>query len=135
MAERADRMRQRYQEFSQGDLEAALQDWSDDFVWQGSNSTDLPGGGEHSGKDQAIKVLQEAVGAWDSFELTADEFLRGRRHGRRARAHGRHEGRQVGTGPRGAHLALGGRPGEAPSDSHRHLPDRTATRKVLRRLP
>ena len=74
MGERADRMRQRYQEFSQGDLEAALQDWSDDFVWQGSNSTDLPGGGEHQGKDKAIQVLQEAVGAWDSFELTADEF-------------------------------------------------------------
>jgi uncharacterized protein len=75
MAERADRMRQRYQEFNQGDLDAALQDWADDFVWQGSNSTDLPGGGEHRGKDQAVQALQEAVGAWDSFELTADEFL------------------------------------------------------------
>jgi ketosteroid isomerase-like protein len=74
MAGHADQMRQRYEEFSQGDLEAALQDWADDFVWQGSNSTDLPGGGEHHGKDQAIQVLQEAVGAWDSFELTADEF-------------------------------------------------------------
>lgn len=75
MAGHADQMRQRYQEFNDGDLEAALQDWADDFVWQGSNSTDLPGGGEHRGKDEAIKVLQEAVGAWDSFELTADEFL------------------------------------------------------------
>ena len=74
MAGHADQMRERYQQFSQGDLEGALQDWADDFVWQGSNSTDLPGGGEHRGKDQAIKVLQEAVGAWDSFELTADEF-------------------------------------------------------------
>ena len=73
MGERADRMRQRYQAFSQGDMDSALQDWADDFVWDGSNS-DLPGGGEHHGKDQAIKVLQEAVGAWDSFELTADEF-------------------------------------------------------------
>jgi len=75
MAGHADQMRQRYQEFNAGDLEAALQDWADDFVWQGSNSTDLPGGGEHRGKDEAIKVLQEAVGAWDSFDLTADEFL------------------------------------------------------------
>jgi uncharacterized protein len=74
MAGRADRMRQRYQEFGAGDVEAALQDWADDFTWEGSNSTDLPGGGEHQGKDQAIKVLQEAVGAWDSFELTPDEF-------------------------------------------------------------
>jgi ketosteroid isomerase-like protein len=74
MAGHADQMRQRYQEFSQGDLDAALQDWADDFTWEGSNSTDLPGGGEHQGKDEAIKVLQEAVGAWDSFELTPDEF-------------------------------------------------------------
>jgi ketosteroid isomerase-like protein len=67
-------MRQRYQEFGEGNLEAALQDWADDFTWEGSNSTDLPGGGEHKGKDQALQVLQEAVGAWDSFELTPDEF-------------------------------------------------------------
>jgi ketosteroid isomerase-like protein len=75
MAGHVDQLRQRYQEFSDGDLEAALQNWADDFVWQGSNSTDLPGGGEHRGKDEAIKVLQEAVGAWDSFDLTADEFF------------------------------------------------------------
>ena len=74
MAGRADQMRQRYKEFGEGNLEAALQDWADDFVWQGSNSTDLPGGGEHHGKEEAIKVLGEAVGAWDSFELTPDEF-------------------------------------------------------------
>jgi len=75
MAGRADQMRQRYQEFSQGDVEGATQDWADDFVWQGSSSTDLPGGGEHSGKDQALQVMGEAVGAWDSFELSADEFF------------------------------------------------------------
>jgi ketosteroid isomerase-like protein len=74
MAGHADQMKQRYQEFSQGDLEAALQDWADDFTWEGSNSTDLPGGGRHQGKDEAVKALQDAVGAWDSFELTADEF-------------------------------------------------------------
>jgi ketosteroid isomerase-like protein len=74
MAGHADQKRQRYQEFGEGNLEAALQDWADDFTWEGSNSTDLPGGGEHKGKDQALQVLQEAVGAWDSFELTPDEF-------------------------------------------------------------
>ncbi len=74
MAGRADQMRQRYQEFGEGNLEAALQDWADDFTWEGSSSTDLPGGGEHQGKDAAIKVLGEAVSAWDSFELTPDEF-------------------------------------------------------------
>jgi uncharacterized protein len=75
MAGHVDQMRQRYDEFNKGDLEAALSDWADDVVWQGSDSTELPGGGEHKGKDEAIKTLQEAVGAWDEFKLTADEFF------------------------------------------------------------
>ena len=75
MAGHVDLMRQRYDEFNKGDLEAALSNWADDVVWQGSDSTELPGGGERKGKDEAIKTLQEAVGAWDEFKLTADEFF------------------------------------------------------------
>lgn len=75
MAGHIDQMRKRYDEFSQGDVESALQDWADDVVWQGSDSTELPGGGEHRGKEETVKVLQEAVGAWDEFNLTADEFF------------------------------------------------------------
>ncbi len=70
-----DQMRQRYDQFDQGDVQSATQDWAEDFVWQGSNSTELPGGGEHRGKDQALQVLGEAVGAWDEFRLSADEFF------------------------------------------------------------
>jgi ketosteroid isomerase-like protein len=75
MAGRIDQMRQRYDEFNQGDVRGATQDWAEDFVWQGSDSTELPGGGEHRGKDQALEVLGEAVGAWDEFKLSADEFF------------------------------------------------------------
>jgi uncharacterized protein len=75
MAGRIDLMRQRYEAFNQGDVQGATQDWADDFVWQGSNSTELPGGGEHTGKDQALNALQQAVGAWDEFKLSADEFF------------------------------------------------------------
>src|SRR3954447_1696724 len=75
MADRIDQMRQRYDDFSQGDIESATQDWADDFVWQGSNSTELPGGGEHRGKQEALQVLQQAVGAWDEFSLSTDEFF------------------------------------------------------------
>lgn len=45
------------------------------MVWEGSNSTELPGGGEHRGKDQALQALQQAVGAWDELKLTPDEFF------------------------------------------------------------
>jgi ketosteroid isomerase-like protein len=75
MASRTDALRERYERFSRGDIEGALDLWSDDFVWEGANAPDLPGSGRHEGKQAAVRVLQEAVGAWDRFELTADEFL------------------------------------------------------------
>jgi ketosteroid isomerase-like protein len=31
--------------------------------------------GRHEGKQAAIEVLQRTVGAWDMFELNADEFI------------------------------------------------------------
>ncbi len=74
MAGKTDALRERYQRFSAGDLEGALDIWTDDFVWDGAGS-DLPGSGRHEGKQAAVDVLQQAVGAWDKFELTADEFI------------------------------------------------------------
>lgn len=74
MAGKADLLRERYEQFSQGDLENALSNWTDDFTWEGSNSEELPGGGKHEGRDEALQVLQQTVGAWDEFSLTADEF-------------------------------------------------------------
>ena len=75
MAGKSDALRERYVRFSQGDLERALDLWSDDFVWEGSNASELPGSGRHEGKQTAIEVLQRTVGAWDKFELNADEFI------------------------------------------------------------
>jgi ketosteroid isomerase-like protein len=75
VAGKVDAIRERYQRFSQGDLENALDLWSDDFVWEGGNAEGLPGSGTHEGKEAAIGVLQQVVGAWDTFELTPDEFF------------------------------------------------------------
>ena len=75
MAGNTEALKERYQRFNRGDLDGALDLWTDDFVWEGSMSPDLPGAGRHEGKQAAIEVLQRAVGAWDSFALTADEFL------------------------------------------------------------
>jgi ketosteroid isomerase-like protein len=74
MASKADALRERYELFNAGDLEGALDLWTDDFVWEGSGSG-LPGSGRHEGKQAAIDVLQQAVGAWDKFEQSADEFV------------------------------------------------------------
>jgi len=75
MADKRDDLKKRYEAFGNGDLDTAFETWADDFVWQGANSTELPGGGEHKGKDEAVKAVQEAVGAWDEFNLVPDEFL------------------------------------------------------------
>ena len=75
MAGKTDALRERYERFGRGDLEGALDLWADDFVWEGPNSPDLPGSGRHEGKQAAIQVLQQAVGAWDRFELAPDEFI------------------------------------------------------------
>ena len=69
-----DEMRKRYDAFNEGDLEGATELWAEDMVWDGGNSTDLPGGGEHKGKDAVLQVMGQAVGAWDEFSLSADEF-------------------------------------------------------------
>jgi ketosteroid isomerase-like protein len=74
VSQNLDALKQGYEDFSKGDIEAAGRIWADDIVWEGSNSEDLPGGGTHEGKEAFVKVLQEAVGAWDEFNLTADEF-------------------------------------------------------------
>jgi ketosteroid isomerase-like protein len=75
MGGNADLAKQAYEKFAQGDVQGATENWADDIVWQGPNSTELPGGGEHSGKDAALETLGKAVGAWDEFTLHMDEFF------------------------------------------------------------
>ena len=75
MGENLDTLKQGYEDFNNGDIEAASRPWAEDIVWDGSNSEDLPGGGVHEGKPAFLKVLSEAVGAWDEFNLTPDEFF------------------------------------------------------------
>jgi ketosteroid isomerase-like protein len=76
MASKADALRERYERFSRGDLDGALDLWTDDFVWEGASESDsgLPGSGRHEGRGAAIRALEDAVGSWDKFELYADEF-------------------------------------------------------------
>jgi ketosteroid isomerase-like protein len=74
MAGKTDALRERYERFIAGDLEGAVDNWTDDFAWDGAGS-DLPGSGQYEGRQASIEVLQQGVGAWDKFELSADEFI------------------------------------------------------------
>ena len=77
MAANLDTLKQGYEAFSKGDIGTATENWADDIVWQGPGSEDVPGGGEHEGKEAALQTLQDAVAAWDEFSLSADEFYEG----------------------------------------------------------
>jgi uncharacterized protein len=74
MAGNTDTAKQAYEAFSSGDVEGATSNWADDIEWDGGGQ-DLPGGGVHQGKDEALQTLQKAVGSWDSFALHMDEFV------------------------------------------------------------
>ena len=74
MAGNVDTAKQAYEAFSKGDVDSATGNWADDIVWDGGGQ-DLPGGGEHQGKQEAVQTLQKAVGSWDEFSLHMDEFL------------------------------------------------------------
>ena len=75
MAGNLDVLKQGYERFGPGDVQGAVENWTDDFTWQGPNAEGVPGAGEHKGKDKALEVMGQAVGAWDEFELHADEFF------------------------------------------------------------
>ncbi len=75
MAGNQDILKQGYEAFGNGDIEAATEPWPQDFVWDGGSSTELPGGGEHKGKEDALQTLQKAVGSFDKFELHIDELV------------------------------------------------------------
>ena len=74
MGGNADNAKQAYEKFSNGDVQGATENWADDIVWDGGGQ-DLPGGGQHQGKDAALEVLGKAVSAWDEFSLHMDEFV------------------------------------------------------------
>jgi ketosteroid isomerase-like protein len=75
MAGNVDTARKAYEDFANGDVQAATENWADDIVWEGPNSEELPGGGTHSGKDAALETLGKAVGSWDEFVLHMDEYF------------------------------------------------------------
>ena len=70
-----EQIRQRYDQFSRGDIRGATQDWADDIVWEGGNSADLPMGGIHYGKAAALGVLASDVAVWDEFTMSPDEYF------------------------------------------------------------
>ena len=77
MATDPDTLKQGYEAFSKEDIETATENWADDIVWEGPNSEDVPGGGEHSGKDAALQTLHEAGRGMGRVRAPRDGFFEG----------------------------------------------------------
>ncbi len=75
MASNTEGLQEAYKAFAEGDADKASELFADDAVWEGPNSTELPGGGEHNGKDAIVELLKTVSGEWDEFNLTPDEFF------------------------------------------------------------
>ena len=74
MTGKIDALKELYQRFSQGDLDGAAEVWTDDVVWE-YHASGIPGSGRYEGRQAAIDAVQQTVGKWDKFELSADEFF------------------------------------------------------------
>ena len=71
----ADTLRQGYEAFGSGDLDAVLENWHDDARWENPNAKQIPSPGEHEGKEAIRSLLEETPQYWERFDLSVDETL------------------------------------------------------------
>ncbi len=74
MGENADKLKQGWQAFGQGDLDGASEFWADDIRWDGTNDERLTLGGRIEGKDALKAKLATHGDAWDEISAMPDEF-------------------------------------------------------------
>ena len=75
MAEKAEAITKAYDAFNQGDLDGAVELWTDDIQWEGPNEERVPGGGTYSGKDEAKQALANIGENFESFSSAPDEII------------------------------------------------------------
>lgn len=75
MGRHTDSLRKRYEAFQRGDLEAALDLAHDDVLWQGTTVENVPGAGEHRGKEGLVRMIAAIPEQWEDFRLSADQFV------------------------------------------------------------
>ncbi len=74
MGQDADTLKSAYDAFGRGDIEATMEAWHDDIVWEGTNDDKLPGGGRQEGKQAVAQALGRIQEAWETFSVVPDEF-------------------------------------------------------------
>jgi ketosteroid isomerase-like protein len=74
MAENVDTLKEGYEAFGRGDIDAVFANWHDDMAWEGGNS-DLPAGGDYHGKEAIGGAFGELGAAWDGLKVVPDEYI------------------------------------------------------------
>jgi ketosteroid isomerase-like protein len=75
MGANTDVLKEGYEAYGRGDLDAATENWSDDIRWENPNAPQLPNPGVTEGKDNVRNLLMETPNYWESFTVTPDEFI------------------------------------------------------------
>jgi ketosteroid isomerase-like protein len=74
MGQNTDTLKQGYDDFGRGDIDAVFATWHDDIKWEGGNS-ELPAGGDYEGKEAIGGAFGELGEAWDGLKVIPDEFI------------------------------------------------------------
>jgi uncharacterized protein len=73
--ENVDALRNGYDAFASGNIEAAFENFADDIVWRGTGEL-VPGGGTYNGIDEVKnKWLPEFAANYQDFRQSVDELL------------------------------------------------------------
>jgi ketosteroid isomerase-like protein len=75
MGQNTNALKEGYEAYGRGDLDAAAENWSDDIRWENPNAPQLPNPGVIEGKDNVRNALMDIPNYWESFSVTPDEFI------------------------------------------------------------
>jgi len=76
MADNTQNLKDGYQAFANGDIEAATEIFADDIRWEGPNTDRIPGSGTYTGPQEIVQNAWAPIPqTWDDFSVTPDEFI------------------------------------------------------------
>jgi ketosteroid isomerase-like protein len=75
MGANTDTLKQGYEAYGRGDIDAAMENWADDIEWDNPNAQQIPNPGVYKGKDDVRRILTEFPNDWDDPTVSPDEFI------------------------------------------------------------
>ena len=75
MSENVDVLREGYEAFARGDMEAVVAGWDPEITFDGPNSSRMPNAGSFHGKAEVARLFTGMRERWDDLVLAPDEFV------------------------------------------------------------